>query len=139
MSENKFVKNILNYQENLDNAAETRKMFLEAQDLIFQSVMSAVDSEKEKVKIEGAYEEFLKVEAEVFREKGEAATIDDIKKIIPENYWIELIESNRDVGISKIDFDKAWKGIADNLDWDEIKRNTLEEELKEAKKKGRIN
>ena len=139
MSEDKFVKNMLNYQENLDSVAEARKVFLEGHDLIFQSVMNSVDSKKRKIKIKEAYEEFLKVEAEVFGEKGDAATIDDIKKIIPENYWIELAESGINPDDSKVDFDKIWKGVTEKLDWDEIKRNALDEELKEAKKKGQIN
>ncbi|MDA3815632.1 MAG: hypothetical protein PF549_04695 [Patescibacteria group bacterium] len=137
MSEDKFVKNMLSYQENLDGANETRKIFLKTQETIFEAVLEVARSQEDKDKIQEAYDEYIRVEEEVFKEKGGSATSDDIKERIPENYWIELTSLNRDE--PEIDFDAVEKRIMESLDFDELRKNALEEEKKEAEKKGKIN
>jgi hypothetical protein len=143
MSENKFIEDMLNYQENLDNLTQIRENFLEGHDFIFQSVMNSVKSEKEKMKIKKAYEEFLKAEEEVFEEKGHDGTMDDIKKITPQNYWLDLVDSVLEPDDSKVDFDKIWEEITKKLEEDKIRgvldEEIIDEELEEAKRKGRIN
>ena len=97
MSEGKFIKKMLTYQESVDSgASEVRENFLETQKMLFEVASNTAQSQEEKDKIQEAYDEYVRIEEEVFEEKRGSATSDDIKERIPDNYWIELTSSALD-------------------------------------------
>ncbi|MEA1925949.1 MAG: hypothetical protein U9M90_01740 [Patescibacteria group bacterium] len=136
MSEKKLFEKILSDQEKFDSeqvSSEIRREFVESEEAILNHILSKASPE-EAENIQRDYDEYKKIEREIYAEKGEEMTTKDIKERIPNNFWAEMMyseTSSANIKDLKLpDFDVIWEKHIKEKD---------EEELREAKEKKRIN
>jgi len=135
MSEKKLFEKILDDQESFEEdkgAIKARELCLEVHEELLNLVLVNFGQEEAEV-LQAAFEEYKKVEAEVFKELGGKTTLDDVRARIPDNLWLDII--NPDNILPKevtegISFDEIWEAVKEELD---------KEELEEAKKNNKIN
>jgi hypothetical protein len=134
MSEKMFEK-ILSEQEKFDseeNHSEVRDEILESEEMILNHILKEANP-KEAEDIQESYNEYKKVEQEIYDKKGGEITIDDIKERIPDNLWIKIAHSKFSPDIK----DKKFPEFEDI--WRKYEEEKNEEELEKAKEKGKIN
>ena len=135
MSEKMFEK-ILADQEKFNSeqvSSEIRKGVLESGEVILNHLLAEA-SPGEAGDIQKGYDEYRKAEQEVYNEKGEETTINDVKERIPGNFWIKIMYSE----VPPIDI-KDIKFPEFDAIWEKYEKEKDEEELRKAKEKKRIN
>jgi len=131
----KMFEKILADQEKFDSkqaSSETRKEILESGEIILNYILAEA-SHEEAENIQKGYDEYRKAEQEIYDEKGEEMTIDDIKERIPDNLWIKIMYSE----VPPVDI-KDMKLPEFDAIWERYEKDKGEEELRKAKEKKRI-
>lgn len=135
MSEKMFER-ILSEQkksESEQDSLKNREEISESEEEFLNHILAEASPE-EVENIQKGYDEYRKIEQEIYDEKGGETTIEDIKERIPDNLWIKIMYS--EIPPANI---KDMKLPEFDAIWEKYEKEKDEKEFKEAKEKGRIN
>lgn len=83
--------------------------------------------QKEAQQMQSAFDEYRKLRKQLFEQRGDFVTTDDIKELSPDNLWVRYREAKIESEVENTDFDEMWKNVKEEV-WGEENRNKSEEE-----------
>lgn len=132
MSEKKLFEEFLEKEKKVEDINEIRRLVIEAHEMMLNIILRDLDATSAQ-ELQDAFEEYKKVEEEIFKETGDC-TIIDLRERIPDNLWHNMIHPEENPQESQINMD----GMADEI-WEQYQKEKEEEELEEARKNNKIN